>query len=163
MSTRNQVTLIGRWTKENELKTLSNEKETKMLRNTLAVSNGKDKNGDELPADFINITAYGKNAENLAKYTSKGSKVAISGELKTGSYQDKDGNTVYTWGVRVDSFELLEPKKDGNTQNQSQSAQQSQPAPAQAQQSAPAPATAPADGFMSSAGIEDQLPSGWGV
>ena len=153
---RNTWLGIGRWTKDCELKTLSNENQTKMFRNTLAISNGKDKNGDELPSDFINVTAYGKNAENLAKFTQKGSKVAIQGELKTGSYDDKDGNKVYTWGIRVDSFELLEGKKDGNNQSQNN-------APAQQNaQSAPAP-EAPTDNFMSTEGIEDQLPSGWGV
>lgn len=160
MSARNHVSLIGRWTKDIELKTIANENQTQYFRNTLAVSNGKNKNGEELPSDFINVEAYGKNAENLAKFTGKGTKVAIEGELKTGSYKNQQDETVYTWGVRIDSFELVEPKKDGN-QNQSAPAQNTrQNVQQNTQQNVQQ--SAPNDGFQSFDGIEDALPSGWG-
>lgn len=90
-----------------------------VARFTLAV-NRKGKQKDK--ADFISCVAFGKAAETLDKYVSKGHRVGIVGHIQTGSYDHKDGHKVYTTDVVVDEFEFLEPKKDnqGNSQAQIQ-------------------------------------------
>lgn len=118
MKMHNMVSLIGRLTKDVELK---GEGDSRYFSNTLAVDNGKDKDGNDRPADFIPIKAFKGTAETLAKYLKKGQKVGVCGELKTGSYE-KDGQKIYTWEVRVESFEFLEPaKKDGEKSNNNDS------------------------------------------
>ena len=101
----NRVYLIGNLTKDNELKQAG---QTQILKNTLAVKREFKK--DE--TDFINITAFGKTAELIAKYTQKGSKLVVEGNLQIGSYE-KDGIKRQTADVIVRNIEFI----GGNKQN----------------------------------------------
>lgn len=100
----NAVNIIGRLTKEIMVRETSSGKSVGSF--TVAV-NGYNDN-----TDFIRCQAWGKTAENLARYTHKGSQVGISGRINTGSYKDKDGKTIYTTDVVVGQFDLLDPKQD---------------------------------------------------
>lgn len=77
---------------------------------TLAV-NRRFKRDGEPDADFIPVTCFGKTAEIVEKYFRKGMKMDAEGRIHTGSYKNKDGNTVYTWGVIADGVEFGESKK----------------------------------------------------
>ena len=101
----NSVILIGRITKDIELR--YTQQQMAVAQFTIAVDRMKN---DE--ADFPRITAFGKTAENTANYMHKGSKIAVQGRLQTGSYQDKDGKTVYTTDVIADRVEFLDGKKE---------------------------------------------------
>lgn len=83
-----------------------------VARYKLAVDR-KFKQEGEQSADFIPCVAFGKNGEFVERYLHKGMKIAIEGHLKTGSYTNKDGDTVYTMDVVVDSHEFCESKKSG--------------------------------------------------
>lgn len=99
----NNIVLIGRITKDPELKYTNNGKGN--TRFTLAVQRNKDE------TDFINCVAWEKTAENIAEYFKKGSQIAVQGAIRTGSYE-KDGRTVYTTDVWVYKFDFI-----GNNQN----------------------------------------------
>ena len=107
----NNTQLIGRLTKDPEVRYL--ESGTAVSRVTIAVDRF-NKNGEK-SADFIPITVFGKQAENLQKYQGKGSMIGITGSIKTGSYE-KDGRTNYTWEVVANGIEYLSFK--GNTANE---------------------------------------------
>lgn len=96
----NVSTLIGRLTKENELR--YSPSGTAVLRNSLAV-NRKFKKEE---TDFINILAFGKTAELMGNHLNKGDQVGIEGHIQTGSYE-KDGKKVYTFEVVVDSITFI--------------------------------------------------------
>lgn len=98
----NKYIAIGNLTKDNELR--MTQSGTQLLKNTLAIRRDKDN------TDFINFTAFGKTAELLSKYTNKGSKILIEGEIRTGKYE-KDGKTTYTSEVVVHNIEFLDSKK----------------------------------------------------
>lgn len=107
----NKVVLIGRLTKQPELK-YTQGKGTAVVKVTLAVDkyNAATKQRE---ADFIPVTVWGKSAENLANFCDKGSLIAVSGKITTGSY-DKDGQKVYTMEVTADMHEgikFLDNKK----------------------------------------------------
>ena len=102
----NRIYLIGNLTKDNELKQAG---QTQVLRNTLAVKREFKK--DE--TDFINIIAFGKTAELIAKYTQKGSKLYVEGAIQVSSYDDKDGNKRYSTDIIVRNIEFI----GGNKQN----------------------------------------------
>lgn len=73
-------------------------------------------------ADFISCVAWGKTAENIANYFKKGNRIAITGHIQTGSYENQQGQRVYTTDVVVDSFDFVESNKDNNS-NQENTAQ----------------------------------------
>lgn len=99
----NKVFLIGRTTKEIELRTTQNDK---MVANfTLAVNRNKEE------ADFISCVAWGKTAELLAKYVNKGDKIAVSGRIQARSYDAQDGKRVYVTEVVAEDIEFLESKR----------------------------------------------------
>ena len=100
----NRLVLIGRTTKEVELKTTTTG--NSIVRFTLAVDRKNRSDG----ADFINCVAYGKCAELIERYVRKGHRIAVSGHIQTGSYE-KDGKRVYTTDVVADSVEFLEKKQ----------------------------------------------------
>ena len=103
----NKVMIIGRLTATPELHKTSNEKS--VTRATIAVNRRyKDQNG-EREADFINIVLWGKSAETLASYASKGSLISLDGELRTRRYE-KDGVTHYVTEVLGHGFQLLESR-----------------------------------------------------
>ncbi len=108
----NSVILIGRLTKDPEIMYLDSG--TTVGRFTLAVDRIA-KSGNERQADFIRITAFGKQAENCGKFITKGKQVAVEGRIQTGSYQNKNGDTVYTTDVIANRVEFL---SGGRAQNQ---------------------------------------------
>lgn len=106
----NQVILIGRLTKDPEVKATQNGKEVCSF--TLAVDRKfKDANG-ERGADFISCVAWEQRAKLLGQYFQKGSKVGIIGNLQARSYDDKDGKKVYVTEVIVEQIEFVESRKD---------------------------------------------------
>ena len=106
----NNVNLIGRLTRDIEVRQGEN---TSVGRFTVAVNRMKKEDG----ADFVGCVAFGKTAENMQKYTSKGSLVGVSGRIQTGSYL-KEGKTVYTTDVIADRVEFLSAKSS-ESQNES--------------------------------------------
>lgn len=112
-----------------------------IARYTLAVDRRGRKDGGEATADFIQCVAFRNNAEFAEKYLRQGTKIAITGRIQTGSYNDREGRKVYTTEVVVEETEFAESKnKNGNQQE---------------------PPTGPAsgDGFINiPEGADDQLP-----
>lgn len=104
----NKVILIGRITKDIEIR--KTQTGTTVGSFSLAV-NRKIKQEGQPETDFIRCVAWSKTAETMSQYLGKGSLVGIEGRIQTGSYQDKDGKTVYTTDVIVEAFEFLESKK----------------------------------------------------
>ena len=106
----NKIDLVGRTTKDIELKILESGK---VLANfSLAVDRRfKDKDGNR-KVDFINIIAWGKPAETLSTYVKKGDRLGVSGRLETGSYEKEDGTKGYIAQVVVEDFDLLGTKRN---------------------------------------------------
>ena len=102
----NKVSLIGRVTKDIELRYTQSQKA--VTRFTLAVN----RRGNNKESDFISCIAWEKPAEVLSKYVKKGHRVGITGHIQTGSYDDKDGKKVYTTDIVVEELEFLEKKSD---------------------------------------------------
>ena len=99
----NKVILHGRCAKDPEAKTTQSGQT--FTRLTIAVDR-YTKTGEERKADFIGCTAWGKTAQLLAKYFSKGREILCEGRIQTGSYKGQDGKTVYTTDVVIDSIEF---------------------------------------------------------
>lgn len=136
----NKVILMGRLTKDPEVRYSQGNNPMAIARYTLAVDR-KFKRDGEPNADFINCIAFGKNGEFVEKYLHKGIKILVEGRIQTGSYTNKDGVKVYTTDVVVESCEFAESK------NASQS-ERPQPMP-----------QTDSDGFMSIPdGIDEELP-----
>lgn len=138
----NKVILMGRLTRDPDIRYSQGEKQTAIARYTLAVDRRFKQEGQP-NADFINCLALGKNGEFAEKYLHKGTKVVVVGNWQTGSYTNKDGNKVYTNECLVESCEFAESK-----------------AAAQNNQSADRPEPMPdGDGFMNIPdGIDEELP-----
>lgn len=114
----NKVILIGRLVKDPDLRYLPSGNNTAVIRFTLAVDRGLSKEkreeaeaNDKPTADFINITAWGKLAENCSRFLRKGMQTAVSGRIQTGSYE-KDGRRIYTTEVNADEVQFIEWPKD---------------------------------------------------
>ena len=105
----NKVILIGRLTREPELR-YSQSGDTAIVHFGLAVNRKYKQDGGQ-DADFPSVVAFGKTAEFIDKYFSKGSKIVVEGRLQTGSYTDKDGNKHYTTDVVAEAVEFAESKK----------------------------------------------------
>ena len=88
------------------------QSEKAFTRFTVAVDR-PTKQGEEKQADFINCTAWGKTAEFVSKYFTKGQRIALTGTIRTGNFTDKDGNKRYTFDVWVSNVEFCESKKQG--------------------------------------------------
>ena len=101
----NEVILIGRLVRAPELQYTPNT-QTAVCRATIAVDRPK-REGKESSADFIRCTVFGKQAESLTRYLNKGAQLAVRGRLQTGSYRNKNGETVYTTDVIADRVEFL--------------------------------------------------------
>ena len=114
----NKVIEIGRLTKDPDIKYSQGEKQTCIARYTLAVDRRFKQEGQP-DADFISCVAFGKNGEFAEKFLKKGVKIAITGELRTGSYTNKDGQKVYTTDVVINEHEFVESKKDSQEEPQS--------------------------------------------
>lgn len=98
----NKVILIGRLTKDPDVSFMPTNGKA-VVRFSLAVTRAYKK--DE--ADFINCKAFGKTAETIANYITKGRQIALVGSIRTGSYEDKDGSKKYTTEVWVESFNFI--------------------------------------------------------
>ena len=137
----NKVVLMGRLTRDPEVRWTQGEKPLCLAKYTLAVDRRFKREG-EASADFINCTAFGKSAEFTEKYLRKGTKIAVTGRIQTGSYTNKEGQKVYTTDVVVEEQEFAESKNSAP--------QDTRPKPD--------PMT-DTDGFMSIPdGIDDELP-----
>lgn len=106
----NNVILYGRQTKETVVRYTQGDKPMCIARFTLAVDRRGKREEGKPTADFINCVAFGKNGEFFEKYGRKGGKFLIRGHIQTGSYEDKDGKTVFTTDVVVDEQEFGESK-----------------------------------------------------
>lgn len=107
----NKVILVGRLTKNPEIRYTQGDNPMAIARYTLAVDRRFKRDG-EPTADFINCVAFGKPAEFAEKYFRKGLRIAISGRITTGSFTNKDGVKVYTTEVTVEDQEFAESKAE---------------------------------------------------
>ena len=113
----NKVILMGRLTRDPEVRYTQGDNAMAIARYSLAVDRRFKKDGDEQTADFINCIAFGKSGEFAEKYLKKGTKVAVVGRIQTGSYTNKDGQKVYTTDVVVEEQEFAESKNSGSSDN----------------------------------------------
>ena len=144
----NRVILMGRLTRDPEIRYSQGESATAVARYTLAVDRRFNRNGDENNADFIGCVAFGKQAEFAERYLRKGIKMLVTGRIQTGSYTNKDGVRVYTTDVVVEDQEFAESKNANPGQGGSYSAPNSRPEPVSV-----------GDGFMNIPdGIDEELP-----
>jgi single-strand DNA-binding protein len=107
----NHVTLIGRITKDLELKTF--EGDSCVLNFSIAVNRRKKADADHPEADFINLVAWNKPAEIISKYFKKGNKIAVSGRIQTRKYEDKEGKSHTAFEVVIEEFEFVEKRDTG--------------------------------------------------
>ena len=114
----NRVILMGRLTKDPDIRYSQGEKSTAIARFTLAVDR-KFKQDGQPTADFINCLAFGKRAEFVEKYCRKGTKLVVEGSWQTGNYTNKDGNKAYTNDCLVESCEFAESKSSEQNNNSS--------------------------------------------
>ncbi len=170
----NKVILMGRLTRDPDIRYSQNDSQVSVARFTLAVDRRFKRDGDQT-ADFISCVAFGRTAEFFKDYMRQGTKVCVEGRIQTGSYTRQDGQKVYTTDVVVENAEFAESKaaspaggqpaqqyqQQAPAYQQAQPAQQYQQQPPQQfqpQQAAPAPAMeAAGEGFMNIAdGLEDE-------
>ena len=85
------------------------------LKNTLAIRRNYKNSEGQYDSDFINVVAFGKTAEYIANYFDKGQEILIEGKLKTGSYENKEGNKVVTTDVVIESVEFCGSKNKNNS------------------------------------------------
>jgi single-strand DNA-binding protein len=134
----NKVILVGRLTKDPDVRYTQGNEPFAVARFTLAVDR-RIKKDNEPTADFISCIAFRKTAEFIEKYGRKGTKFVVEGHIQTGSYTNKDGQKIYTTDVCVENVEFAE-SKSGNAQEQPKSAPDN-------------------DGFMTIPdGIDEELP-----
>ena len=142
----NKVILMGRLTRDAEIRYSQGETTTAIARFSLAVDRRFNRNNDEQSADFINCVAFGRIAEFLERFGKKGTKFVLEGRIQTGSYTNKDGQKVYTTDVVAENIEFAE-SKGSNESNGFGGAEK------------PSPTQAAGDGFMNIPdGIDEELP-----
>ena len=112
----NKVILMGRLTRDPEVRYTQGDNAMAIARYSLAVDRRFKRDG-EPDADFINCVAFGKSGEFAEKYLKKGTKVVVVGRIQTGSYTNKDGQKVYTTDVVVEEQEFAESKNSGSSDN----------------------------------------------
>lgn len=113
----NKVELIGRLTRDPDVRYTQGENSYAIARYTLAVDRKYKKDGEKT-ADFISCVAFGKGGEFAEKYLHKGIKIGVIGRIQTGSYE-KDGVKHYTTDVFVEEHEFVESKKSGQANDNS--------------------------------------------
>lgn len=144
----NKVILMGRLTRDPEVRYSQGENAVAVARFTLAVDRRFKKQG-ESEADFINCVAFGKTAEHAERYYKQGIKIVVAGRIQTGSYTNKEGQKVYTTEVVIEETEFAESKGAGGSTD---SGGYQPPA-------RPNPSAAAGDGFMNiPEGIDEELP-----
>ena len=130
----NKVVLMGRLTRNPDVRYSQGEKATCVARYTLAVNRRFRRDGEQ-DADFINCVAFGRQGEFAEKYLKQGTKIVISGRIQTGSYTNRDGVKVYTTDVVVEEQDFAESKatsqqnNSGSVQDNSNSPQLQKPQP----------------------------------
>lgn len=107
----NSVNILGRITKDIELR--YTESKMACVSMFVAINNGKDQDGNERPADFPKVYIYGKQAENVSKYCHKGSLVAISGRIKTRTWEKDDGTKGYETYIVAGRVQFVDNKQSG--------------------------------------------------
>lgn len=149
----NRAIIMGRLTRDPEVRYTQGEKVMAIARYTLAVDRrGAKKENGEQTADFINCVAFDRAGEFAEKYFRQGMRVLISGRIQTGSYINRDGQKVYTTDIIVDDQEFADSKGAAADMSGYRGGYQQ---PAQPQQ--PAPSSAIGDGFMNIPdGVEDE-------
>ncbi|MDD6037802.1 MAG: single-stranded DNA-binding protein [bacterium] len=147
----NKVILMGRLTRDPEVRYSQGESATAVARYTLAVDrrfNRANAGNDQQSADFIQCVAFGRSGEFAEKYLRKGTKVVVTGRIQTGSYTNKDGQRVFTTDVVVEDQEFAESKNSSNGSTDGGYAPADRPSPSDA-----------GDGFMNIPdGIDEELP-----
>ena len=145
----NKVILMGRLTRDPEVRYAQGDNPLAIARYTLAVDRRQSRNsGDDQTADFINCVAFGRTAEFAERYLRKGTKIAVTGRIQTGSYTNKDGVRVYTTDVVVEEHEFAESRNASGGNDGGYNGGYSAPAPSGA-----------GDGFMNIPdGIDEELP-----
>lgn len=143
----NKVILMGRLTRDPEVRYSQGDNPLAVARFTLAVDRRFKRDGDQT-ADFINCVAFGKQGEFMEKYFRKGMRAVVSGRIQTGSYTNKDGVKVYTTDVVVEEVEFAESKGVSEAN-----------AGAFSNTPSPEPKVDAGDGFMDIPdGIDEELP-----
>ena len=155
----NKVILMGRLTRDPEVRYSSGDNQMAIARYSLAVDRrGRREGNDGQTADFINCVAFGRAGEFAEKYFHKGIKVLVTGRIQTGSYTNKDGVRVYTTDIVVEEQEFAESKA-ASDRNSSDFAANNSYGGGYQQSGRPVPSQAPSDGFMNIPdGIDEELP-----
>jgi single-strand DNA-binding protein len=149
----NKAILMGRLTRDPEVRYSQGENSTAIARFTLAVDRRFKRAGETQDADFIGCVAFGKQGEFVEKYFKQGMKMVVVGRIQTGSYTNKDGQKVYTTDVVAEEIEFAESKgsSGGDSAGYAQGGFQ--------RDFRPEPSTAMGDGFMNIPdGIDEELP-----
>lgn len=145
----NKVILMGRLTRDPEVRYSSGENALAIARYTLAVDRRFHKD-NEASADFIACVAFGKGGEFAEKYLRQGTKIVVTGRIQTGSYTNREGQKVYTTEIVVEDQEFAESKAASQNNSQTSAGSRQQPPP---------PMPADKDGFMQIPdGIDEELP-----
>ncbi len=143
----NKVILMGRLTRDPDIRYSQGSEPVAVARYTLAVDRRFRKENAEQTADFISCVAFGKSAEFAEKYFHQGIKISVIGRIQTGSYTNKDGNKVYTTDVVIEEQEFAESKSSSAASDGNNNQPAGRPLPANA------------EGFMNiPEGLEDDLP-----
>ena len=141
----NKVQLVGRLTRDPEIRYSQGENATATARFSVAVNRRFKNSEGNYDADFINCVAFGKSAEFVEKYFKKGMAIGLTGRIQTGSYTNKDGQKVYTTDVVVEETEFVESKGASSADNSNNSR--------------PAPNATNNNDFMSIPdGVDEELP-----
>ena len=106
----NKAILMGRLTRDFEIRYSQGDNSMAIAKFSLAVDRKFKKQGDEVTADFFNCTAFGKQAEFVEKYLKKGTKVVVTGRIQNDNYTNKDGQKVYSVQIIVEEMEFAESK-----------------------------------------------------
>ena len=150
----NKVILMGRLTRDPDVRYSAGENALAIARYTLAVDRRFKRDG-EATADFISCVAFGRAAEFAERYFHQGIRIVVCGRIQTGSYTNREGQKVYTTEDVVEEQEFAESK---SASDQYAASHPSAPAPSAA---APTPSAVSADGFMNIPdGIDEELPFG---
>jgi single-strand DNA-binding protein len=147
----NKAILIGRLTRDPEMRYSQGENQLAIARFTLAVDRRFKRAGETQEADFIGCVCFGKQAEFVEKYFRQGMKMVAVGRIQTGSYTNKEGQKVYTTDVVVEEVEFAESKANNSASEYVQTSH--------SKEFKPEPSTAMGDGFMNIPdGIDEELP-----
>ena len=134
----NKVILMGRFTRDPDVRYSQTDSNMAIARFSLAVDRRFKKQGDTVTADFFNCTAFGKQGEFVEKYLKQGTKIVVIGRIQNDNYTNKEGQKVYSIQIMVEEIEFAESKAAGQSQQND---------------------SMPGDGFMNIPdGIENELP-----